>query len=446
MSKATRRFIINKLGELVISLLIVTILSFLLVRLSPIDPAEAYARRSMAAFSFTDEQMEALREKMGLNDSLPVQYVKWVRDAFHLDFGKSFVSGQSVFEKVTTAIGITVTIVIISAIIQAIFILLIGCLCYLTRKRIIGRALIFLCIAGVSIPSFFFASTYIDIFAVKLGVTSVVGNTGFARYFPAAVCIAIGCIALFVILLFFLFGSFFAPHDPTATNIRGKYLSSSAEYPFGTDDFGRCEFSRILEGGKITLGIVLVGSAIVILLGIFFGILLAKTGRRRNILAESILNAVTAIPPVAYLIIFIGIWGNSIPTMLVALTASLVLRMIKLVKTLIEGEYDKAYIMCAIACGASKMRIMLVHILPNIIRDVVQFICLSCAEMIIAISGFSFIGLSLGDDVIDWGVMLSDARALAGTHPQLLFYPIFFIFISSLCFNYLGRLLEKEGA
>ena len=88
MSKATRRFIINKLGELVISLLIVTILSFLLVRLSPIDPAEAYARRSMAAFSFTDEQMEALREKMGLNDSLPVQYVKWIRDAFHLDFAR----------------------------------------------------------------------------------------------------------------------------------------------------------------------------------------------------------------------------------------------------------------------------------------------------------------------------------------------------------------------
>ena len=76
-----------------------------------------------------------------------------------------------------------------------------------------------------------------------------------------------------VILLFFLFGSFFAPHDPTATNIRGKYLSSSAEYPFGTDDFGRCEFSRILEGGKITLGIVLVGSAIVILLGIVLSLI-----------------------------------------------------------------------------------------------------------------------------------------------------------------------------
>lgn len=134
MSKATRRFIVNKVLEMLITLVVVTLISFLLVRLSPIDPAEAYARRSFAAFSFTDEQMEALREDMGLNDPLPVQYVTWVRDALHLDFGKSFVSGQPVFEKVTTAIGITVTIVLISAVIQAGFILLFGCLCYLTRK------------------------------------------------------------------------------------------------------------------------------------------------------------------------------------------------------------------------------------------------------------------------------------------------------------------------
>ena len=88
------------------------------------------------------------------------------------------------------------------------------------------------------------------------------------------------------------------------------------------DDFGRCEFSRILEGGKTTLGIVLVGSAIVILLGILFGILLAKTGRRRNILGRKYFERSYSDTAGAYLIIFIGIWGNSIPTMLVALTAS----------------------------------------------------------------------------------------------------------------------------
>ena len=216
MSKATIRFGISKILELIFTLIIVTVISFLLVRLSPIDPAEAYARRSMAAFSFSDEQMGELRQKMGLNDSLPTQYVNWVGDALHLDFGTSFVSGQPVFEKVANAIGITVQIVLISGGIQAVFILLFGCLCYLSRKRLIGHFLTFLCIAGVSIPSFFFASTFIDVFAVKLGVTSVTGSSGLMRYLPAAVCVAIGCIAFFTPLL--------------ATNIEKEMSMDSAFY------------------------------------------------------------------------------------------------------------------------------------------------------------------------------------------------------------------------
>ncbi len=272
MSKATRRFIVNKVLEMLITLVVVTLISFLLVRLSPIDPAEAYARRSFAAFSFTDEQMEALREDMGLNDPLPVQYVTWVRDALHLDFGKSFVSGQPVFEKVTTAIGITVTIVLISAVIQAVFILLFGCLCYLTRKRMIGHALIFLCIAGVSIPSFFFASTYLDIFAVKLGLTSVAGNTGLMRYLPAAVCIGIGCIALFSPML--------------SNNIQKEMEQDSAFY-------ARC---RGLSEGKILLRYAL-PNAVVTLLPSFCQMLgLCMAG-------SAIVERVFSLPGLGYLII-----------------------------------------------------------------------------------------------------------------------------------------------
>ena len=264
--------IVNKVLEMLITLVVVTLISFLLVRLSPIDPAEAYARRSFAAFSFTDEQMEALREDMGLNDPLPVQYVTWVRDALHLDFGKSFVSGQPVFEKVTTAIGITVTIVLISAVIQAVFILLFGCLCYLTRKRMIGHALIFLCIAGVSIPSFFFASTYLDIFAVKLGLTSVAGNTGLMRYLPAAVCIGIGCIALFSPML--------------ANNIQKEMEQDSAFY-------ARC---RGLSEGKILLRYAL-PNAVVTLLPSFCQMLgLCMAG-------SAIVERVFSLPGLGYLII-----------------------------------------------------------------------------------------------------------------------------------------------
>ena len=201
MKKSTKRFILSKFLELFTTLVIVTVISFLLVRLSPIDPAEAYARMSYAAFSFTPEQMNALREEMGLQLSLPEQYVQWVGNAIRLDFGNSFVSGRPVFNEVMQALSVTGIIVLLSAVIQAVFILLFGSLSYLTGRTPIGHLLIFLCIAGVSIPPFFLATTYIDVFAVRLGVTSVVGNTGLLRYLPAAACLAVGCIAFFTQML-----------------------------------------------------------------------------------------------------------------------------------------------------------------------------------------------------------------------------------------------------
>ena len=197
MTRGTKRFLLGKTLEMLLTLLVVTVLSFLLVRLSPVDPAEAYARRSFAAFIYDEADMAALRARMGLDQPLIVQYGTWVMDALHLDFGESFVSGQPVFEKVTTAIGITVRIVLLSGVLQAVGILALGPLLYVARGRFSGRLLHFLCIAGVSIPSFFFASSYLDLFAVKFGFTSVVGSTGLVRYLPPAICIAIGCIALF---------------------------------------------------------------------------------------------------------------------------------------------------------------------------------------------------------------------------------------------------------
>ena len=157
-----------------------------------------------------------------------------------------------------------------------------------------------------------------------------------------------------------------------------------------------------------------------------------------------IVNGSGDTPLPSYLIIMIGIWGNSIPTMIAALTVSLILRMIKLVMTLTEEEYRKAYARCAFASGASHFRILAIHILPVILPQLVQYLCLSCSDMILAISGFSFIGLSLGTNVIDWGGMLADARSVFVMRPALLYYPVVLIFVSSLCFNLLGRQIVRR--
>ena len=111
MKKLIHSFTARKIFELLLTLLIVTFLSFLLVKLSPVDAAEAYARRTFMLY--TPEQLDELREEMGLNQPLLVQYGTWVGNALHLDFGTSLVNGRSVLGEVSRAMGVTLSIVLI---------------------------------------------------------------------------------------------------------------------------------------------------------------------------------------------------------------------------------------------------------------------------------------------------------------------------------------------
>ncbi|ADY56422.1 binding-protein-dependent transport systems inner membrane component [Syntrophobotulus glycolicus DSM 8271] len=248
-----------------------------------------------------------------------------------------------------------------------------------------------------------------------------------------------------LVLALCCFGYLFAPNDPYFADMANRLVRPCSAYPLGTDILGRCTLSRLLYGGRTTIGIVALGCLCVAILGMVTGLLISRPKDKQGVLFESILNAVTAIPPIAYLIIFIAAWGNGILTMLVAITLSLFLRLIKLVKTRAEIEMGRAYVMCAVTSGAGRLRVLFWQILPNLVSDVIRFICLSCADMVLAIVGFSFIGLGLGDHVIDWGSMVSDSNQMMLSYPGLTLYPVVFIFLSTLSFHLLGRAASKEG-
>ena len=233
-----------------------------------------------------------------------------------------------------------------------------------------------------------------------------------------------GLILPLLVLCVCAFGFLLAPNDPDLVDLTKKFLSPCSEFPLGTDNLGRCVLSRLLYGGRTTLGIVLVGSVTVSVLGTLAGLLMGGGKNGKNLILEGVLNAVTAIPPIAYLIIFIAAWGNSVFTMVVAVSASLMLRVIKLVQTRTGIEQGKAYVMCAVASGARPRRILFVHILPNLVWDVLHFICLSCADMTLSIVSFSFIGLGMGDNVVDWGSMVSETHHYLLSYPGLTLYPV----------------------
>lgn len=245
-----------------------------------------------------------------------------------------------------------------------------------------------------------------------------------------------------LVIAFCTIAFLFAPNDPNKVDLSLRLLSPNSSYPFGTDTMGRCVLSRVFYGGYSTVGIVLFSSLIIIAIGTPVGLFMGYFKGGHNFIGESLLNALTALPPIAYLIVFIGAWGSGIITTLAALTFAVFFRIIKLVKAKTEVEKEKAYVLCAVASGASHSRIIFRHIFPNLIKEVTVFLSLACADMILMITSFSFLGLGLGDNVIDWGGMILEGRVVSGIRPYIMMYPIIFVFLCTFSFNKLGEELE----
>lgn len=199
MKKVVSKRIMKYAVEMLLTLLLVTILSFLLMRLSPVDPATAYAKRNTV--NPTQEQIQTIRIEMRLDKPLLIQYGLWLKNAVQLDFGKSLVNGGQALDEIKQAVPITFNVVMISAVIQIIVTIILGYLIYLFKDRKFRFILGFITIAGISIPGFYIASVYLNIFAVKYNVISVSANTGFMRYLHPAICLAIPCIMFYARLL-----------------------------------------------------------------------------------------------------------------------------------------------------------------------------------------------------------------------------------------------------
>lgn len=231
-------------------------------------------------------------------------------------------------------------------------------------------------------------------------------------------------------------------NNPNQVDIIAKFQSSSKEFPLGTDHMGRCEFSRLISGGKTTITIVLRVSLIIFFMGTGMGLILSGVNSTLRTILLSILNAINAIPTIVYMVIIIGAFGNGESVVLLSLSISLTLRTTKYIYSLAKEEFKKAYVLSARCMGSSKPRILFVHILPNIFTNIISFISLSCAEIIMLISGFSYIGINLGDEVIDWGLMLNEGRQVVNMAPRLVIYPTLAIVLYTFIFNKVSEILK----
>ena len=239
------------------------------------------------------------------------------------------------------------------------------------------------------------------------------------------------CLATLWIVLF-LCAPYIAPFDPETTSIPDRLQDISSTHLLGTDQLGRDVWSRILYGGKASLGIAFT---------IIGGLAGFSTPRIDRWLSR-LIDLVLGFPNMVIAIAFIGIMGPSIPNVIISLCITKWAEYARITRGLVQIERHAEYITFARMSGASNLRILWRYMLPNVLPPLLIVIIQHLGDAIILVASFSLIGIGVQPPDPEWGTILLSSRDFLQTAPWLLIYPGLAIFITVVLFNYIGDALR----
>jgi peptide/nickel transport system permease protein len=249
----------------------------------------------------------------------------------------------------------------------------------------------------------------------------------------------VGFAAALLLFLAALLAPWISPADPSAQNLPARLESSSRAHWMGTDELGRDTLSRTLYGARISLfvavsvvlGCGLTGLAIGLLAGFFGG----WFDRFVNLL---LINAFLSFPGILLAIAFAAFFGPGIGKVILALIITGWAGYARLARAQVLKVKELEFVLAVRSLGASNLRIMLRHLLPNILQPVLIQATIGMAGAILAESTLSFLGLGVLAPVPSWGSMLNDARSHLFDAPHLVVFPALAVMTAVLAFNLLG--------
>lgn len=250
---------------------------------------------------------------------------------------------------------------------------------------------------------------------------------------------AAGTFILLIILFCMLFAEMLAPHDPAKNNLEVRYAPPTPEYPMGTDAYGRCILSRLIFGARYSFGLALFMMVIIALIALPLGMAAAYRGG----IAEKVLlwasDISMALPPTVLLLSIIGVLGQGTGNLIFGAVSSYLGWYMRMVRSYTLVEKGKGYVVLALTGGTPRHRILTRHILPNILPGLLVLFALGVGDVILMISGFSFLGIALPSGTPEWGAMLNEARSVFLKAPQYAVYPGICVFLSVCGCNLLGE-------
>ncbi|MFZ4965395.1 ABC transporter permease [Pseudomonas sp. Mn2068] len=228
----------------------------------------------------------------------------------------------------------------------------------------------------------------------------------------------------------------------TRINLSRSLISPGTDSFLGTDQLGRDLLGRVLWGARITLTVAVSSVAIAMIIGIAAG---AFCGYYNNALASlvmRIMDSMIAFPRTLVAILVITVAGNSILSLTLAIAISSIPIYVRFFAGPVMALRNREFVLASKSIGVGDLRLLRVHILPNIGSLVIIQATVSLAEAILIGSGLSFLGLGPPPPTPEWGSMIAESRPLLTTHPYVLFAPGLALVLTILSFNIVGDALR----
>ncbi|HEY5829349.1 MAG TPA: ABC transporter permease, partial [Hyphomicrobiaceae bacterium] len=217
---------------------------------------------------------------------------------------------------------------------------------------------------------------------------------------------AVGAVVVFVMIFMAAFADFVTVHDPTRNNFGAMLEAPSAEYWLGTDQFGRDLYTRIVYGARTALLVGFVSAFVGATLGLILGVASAYFGGRFDLIFQRIMDVLMAFPLVILALAVVSIFGTGIHNVILAITIPFIPRCARVVRSSALAVRETPFIDAARACGFSHTRIVLRHMVPNVMAPYLIMMTAAVGQAILIEASLSFLGLGVQEPVPAWGLML----------------------------------------
>jgi peptide/nickel transport system permease protein len=252
----------------------------------------------------------------------------------------------------------------------------------------------------------------------------------------------VGLVMLVMLTAAALLAPLMAPCDPYGQHIDRRLEGPSTDFLFGTDHLGRCVFSRVIFGARLSLKIAVIIVGIQVLAGLALGAVAGYFGGFWDGLIMRLVDVFMALPSLALALVLAGIMGPGMAGITAAMCITGWAEYARIIRGDILAVKEKEFVKSARSFGFSEGYILIRHVIPNALAPVIVLATLSTGFVILLVAAFSFIGLGSQPPLADWGTMLNEGRAFLRMAPHLTIFPGLAVMMTTLAFNLLGDALR----